>query len=160
MTTTTSRVMWPAPFVDQRGNRRAGLPITVYLVGKGPTPGGDGTLVKATLYTDDALTVVGANPVTTDADGNESSIKAAPGTYDAYVDGETIRILVIGGNGGTGAVASVDGQTGAVVLSGTYAPIAEVATRAAADTALGARIDGLGGGTAAHFLSTVKWGRA
>ncbi len=87
--------IWPAPFVDQRGNRRAGLEITVYESGTGPAPGGDGTLVLVDLYTDDALTVPGDNPVTTDADGNETSIKAAPGRYDAYVDGETLPLVIV-----------------------------------------------------------------
>lgn len=90
--------VWPAPFLNQRGDRRVGLVVKVYESGAGPLPDGDGTLVLAALFTDDALTVARnqtTNPVTIDANGNETGIKAAPGHYDAYVDGETIPLVVV-----------------------------------------------------------------
>ncbi len=107
--TTAGRTVWPAPFLDQRGNKRAGLPITVYVKGKGPTPDGDGSLDLADLFTDDGLTTPGPNPVTTDADGNETAIKAAPGAYDAYIAGETVPFAVVADP--TAAVPIIDGGT-------------------------------------------------
>lgn len=107
--------VWPAPFVDQRGNKRAGLVVRVYEVGRGPLPDGDGTLVLAQLYTDDALTVPRdqtTNPVTVDANGNETGIKAAPGRYDAYVDGETIPVVIVADPVEAAAAAAlIDGGT-------------------------------------------------
>lgn len=134
--TAAGRTLWPAPFLDQRGNRRAGLAILVYEKGKGPAPDGDDSLVLAQLYTDDALTVPRnqtTSPVVTDADGNETSIKAAPGSYDAYVGGETIPFVVVDISAGA-AVATVAADLAALesALPGTYVKSALVTATDAA----------------------------
>jgi hypothetical protein len=142
--------VWPAPFVNQRGDRRAGLVVKVYVQGKGPLPDGDGTLVLADLFTDDALTAPRnqtTTPVTIDANGNETAIKAAPGHYDAYVDGETIPVVIVADPADAATSASLTAEqaaragadatltTAVNARALTSALTGEATTRAVADAA-------------------------
>lgn len=117
MTTFAGRAIWPQPFMDRRGNKRPGVVVTFY---------DRGTTDPATLYTDRTkATELPSNSTTTDAAGN-LWVYLDPGDYDAWVDGETIPLSVLpdAAETGVGGVTSVDGQTGAVSLSGTYVAIA------------------------------------
>lgn len=85
MTTYAGRAVWPQPFMDQRGNARAGLVVTVYEAG---------TLTPATLYTDRTkATELPSNSTSTDAAGN-LWLFADPGDYDAFIDGEAVPFSV------------------------------------------------------------------
>lgn len=86
MTTYAGRAVWPQPFMDRRGNKRAGLVVTVYEAG---------TTTPATLYTDRTkATELPSNSTTTDAAGN-LWVYLDPGDYDAWVDGTIIPFSVV-----------------------------------------------------------------
>ncbi len=139
MTTYAGRAVWPQPFMDRRGNKRAGLVVTVYE---------RGTTTPATLYTDRTKAVeLPSNSTTTDAAGN-LWVYLDPGDYDAWVDGTIIPFSVLpdaaepdAGGGLPAHIAdAVDAHdasavsfvpTGTIAATNVQDAIAEVATESA-----------------------------
>jgi hypothetical protein len=86
VTTFAGRAIWPQPFMDRRGNKRAGLVVTVYEAG---------TLTAATLYTDRTKSdTLPSNSTTTDGQGN-LWLYLDPGDYDALIDGVIFPLTVV-----------------------------------------------------------------
>lgn len=158
---------------DLRGNAMVGAVVRVRTVG---------TTTPAVVY-DNAVEIASAsggdllvNDATTglsaasglllpgvDANANYTFFADSDLEYDLHVtwQGQTFdyRVQPKVVRGGSGAVSSVDGQTGAVDLSDTYAPIAEVDDRIAGDAALDVRVDALetGGGYDPNAVTVLRF---
>lgn len=124
MTTFAGRAIWPQPFMDRRGNKRAGLVVTVYEAG---------TLTAATLYTDRTKSdTLPSNSTTTDGQGN-LWLYLDPGDYDALIDGVIFPLTVVedpedaaaGGAGLPAHLSDADDAHDASAVS--FAPAAGVA---------------------------------
>ncbi len=173
MTTFAGRAIWPQPFMDRRGNKRAGLVVTVYEAG---------TLNAATLYTDRTKsTELPSNSTTTDGQGN-LWLYLDPGDYDALIDGVIFPLTVVedpedaaASSSGLPAhladavdahdasavsfvpasgVAATNVQAAVVEVAGDAAAVA--ADLAALESALPLTYAPIGSG--ANFLSITKWG--
>lgn len=114
MTTFAGRPVFPGFFVDTSGRPKPNLAVTVYERGKGPSPGGDGTLVMPVLYTDRTKSTVAANPTTTDSLGN-LWVYLDPGDYDVVSNGVIVPFSVL----------PEIGDVPAPIPPGTYAQMAK-----------------------------------
>ena len=97
MTTYAGLPVFAPFFVDVSGDPAAAVSIDIYLRGKGPAPDGDGSLARATVYTDRLRTTGGTaapyNPVVADSRGT-AEFYCAPGDYDAVANGVTYPFTV------------------------------------------------------------------
>lgn len=121
-----------------------------------------GTQTPVTLWTDRTKATVAANPVSTDQYGN-LLFYTDPGIYDLVANGATVTIHVDPdaadvGTGGGGAVDSVNGQTGVVVLTAADVGADPAGSASTAQTAAEAASDPAGTATstvATHTADTT-----